>query len=563
MLGELSNFMKPYPVPDNEAERIAALKRYDILDTEAEELFDSIATVAAAICNTPIALISLIDSSRQWFKAKVGLDAEETSRDLAFCAHAIANPGELLIVPDATKDPRFAENPLVTGFPDIRFYAGAPIIDSSNFALGTLCVIDRKPRELSQNQIEALQALSKQVCANLDLRIQNRQIEEKSAEAERANQAKSQFIATMSHEIRTPMNGLIGILDLLSDELPPQYQDNLNIARASADNLLHLVNEVLDFSKIEASKLQLEVIPFNLPETLKTAVALHSRSAREKAIELSIEIDPELPDTFEGDPNRIIQIASNLIGNAIKFTGKGSVSVRVVSTSRSGAFHQIEISVKDTGIGIAPEKVNLLFEPFQQLDSSTTRVFGGSGLGLSICQRLANLMKGDIQLDSPAEGGARFTLSLPLTSVPDNVSEDSCDQPTPISLAGRKVLIVDDNETNRLIVARILERRHGNKPDEAKNGAQAIQLMKANTYDIVFMDCMMPVLDGFEAARMIRQGEAGEANSDVPIVALTANARREDQEICLQAGMSCHLPKPVRPEDIALVVNKWLPANSS
>ena len=246
------------PIPENEAERLEALRRYQILDTRSDPVFDDLAALASYVCGTPIALVSLVDSDRQWIKARVGLDVSETPRDVSFCAHTIL-ANDTMVVEDALADSRFADNPLVTTDPKIRFYAGAKLTTSDGYALGSLCVIDRVPRKLTSAQKEALQALSRQVVAQMaEIIADRKQTEELKAAnqaAEAASRAKSEFLANISHELRTPLNGVIGMTELVLDsELTSEQRENLDVVKSSADSLLSLVNHILDFSEIESGK---------------------------------------------------------------------------------------------------------------------------------------------------------------------------------------------------------------------------------------------------------------------------------------------------------------------
>jgi len=304
------------PIPENEAERLEALRRYQILDTRSDPVFDDLAALASYVCGTPIALVSLVDSDRQWIKARVGLDVSETPRDVSFCAHTIL-ANDTMVVEDALADSRFADNPLVTTDPKIRFYAGAKLTTSDGYALGSLCVIDRVPRKLTSAQKEALQALSRQVVAQMEYkrnvlemaeiiadRKQTEELKAANQAAEAASRAKSEFLANISHELRTPLNGVIGMTELVLDsELTSEQRENLDVVKSSADSLLSLVNHILDFSEIESGKAGPEAAEYGLRDILNEVVELTAPRARAKGIRLVCHMRPDVPDVLIGDPS--------------------------------------------------------------------------------------------------------------------------------------------------------------------------------------------------------------------------------------------------------------------
>ncbi len=740
---------KPAPLPANEKERLEALHGYHILDTEAEQDFDDLTLLAAHICGVPISLISLIDEKRQWFKSKVGLDASETHRDLAFCGYAI-HDREVLMVNDASQDERFATNPLVTSDPNIRFYAGAPLVTSDNYAIGTLCVIDRVPKKLTKEQEEALQALSRQVIGQIEMRrvmktekrfrkqvedaqarladfldnandlIQNistdgkflyvnrrwketlgysdeeaarltvfdllepecrdrcrglfarllagekigpvqatyrakdghlvalegsvtcrvengqavetqgiyrdvterRQAErEKQILAERlllatksagmgiwewrlgtdvfiwddqmislygfppdkhavtfqewaervpaadaekaakaikatmeegaeyaiefqvnlpdggqrtlqaralverdeqgkpirfigvnwdisnrkqmevelarardqaldATKAKSEFLANMSHEIRTPMNGVIGMTTLLAEtKLDEDQRDFVNTIRTSADALLALINDILDFSKIESGKLELDLHPVELRRCIAEALDLLSQKAAEKGIDTGYQAAEDVPDCVISDGTRLRQILINLVSNAVKFTDKGGVIVRLQPGLSPDEWH---FSVQDTGVGIPADKISRLFQSFSQADSSTTRHYGGTGLGLAICKRLVEMMGGSMRVESQPGAGSTFHFTISGKAVAQE--KQPWRQPQ-AGLKGKRLLLVEDNPLNREIVEQY-GRLWGMEAETVESLATAVQRGKTEpAFDVVMMDHQLPGAD--------------------------------------------------------------------
>lgn len=738
--------------PTDEKKRLEALYDYQILDTESEQDFDDLTLLAAHICGTPISLISLVDESRQWFKAKVGIDATETHRDMAFCAYAIHDRA-VMSVQDAVKDERFATNPLVVSEPKIRFYAGAPLVTSDNHAIGTLCVIDRVPRELTEAQKEALQALSRQVIGQIEMRrvmraerryrkqieetqskladfldnandliqsigsdgkflyvnrrwketlgysdedlksmtvfdlmapecrehclqsfqrlmagedigqvqavfkakdgrevdlegsvncrmengkpvetrgiyrdvterrvaereklelaerlllatksagmgiwewnletnqhrwdaqmlslydyppdkkqvtfedwaarvnaadvekvsealkatleqgadysvefqvnlqggnariLQARALVERDAQGKpvrivgvnwditkrkqlevelgkardaalEATKAKSEFLANMSHEIRTPMNGVIGMTTLLAEtRLDDEQCDFVNIIRTSADALLALINDILDFSKIESGKMDLDAHTVELRRCVAEALDLLAPKTAEKGIDTGYLADDEVPDFVSIDGTRLRQILINLVSNAVKFTEKGGVIVRLEKGQQKDEWH---FSVQDTGMGIPKSKIARLFQSFTQVDNTTTRHFGGTGLGLAISKKLVEMMGGRMWVESVEGQGSTFHFTVKGEPVTQEISMWRKVQP---ALQGKRLLMVEDNALNRQIIEKY-GRLWGMEVVTVDSLEAAVQLgSTSNGFDIVLLDNQLPGADGSE-----------------------------------------------------------------
>ncbi len=563
--------MKKAPKPYNESIRLQALRSYDILDSPSEQEYDDLTTIAAQICEVPIALISLIDEDRQWFKSTHGIDVDETARNISFCSHAILSE-ELMEVTDATRDERFHDNPLVVDGIKLRFYAGAPLIDDNGLRLGTLCVIDQKPKALRPDQQKALKALSRQVIALMNLRLQNKQLKSQrnllqneldkgkakefelnlaKEEALRKTNIKDIFLSNMSHEIRTPMNGIIGVSDLLLAEpdLGKKHHEMVSHINESAKNLLTIINDILDISKIKANKLSFDNKNFDLRHLLKSTKNTIGILAAEKGIDLHVIVDESVPDMIYADPTRINQVLINLMGNSIKFTNIGSVTLKVDMIEENATGPRLNFAVTDTGIGIPTEKLATIFDAFDQADRKN---IGGTGLGLTICKNLVEMMGGSIKIDSTPGAGSVFSFDIQTSQAKVHTAEKAVqvrdtEQELVIDKSLIRILVAEDNKVNQLVAKRCLE-KFGYRYDVVSNGQEAIDMIKENEYDLVLMDVNMPVMDGLEATRYIRQNL--NEKKDVTIAALTASVWKKDIDICIDSGMNDFIGKPFIPSEL-------------
>ncbi|MCI9843499.1 ATP-binding protein [Flavobacterium pectinovorum] len=541
-----------FPIPHNETERLAALKRYNILDTLPDHVFNDATKLVSYICGVPIAHISFIDESRQWFKSEIGIGVSEVPREISFCQYTIMET-KMVEIPDTLLNDRFKEDPNVTGGFKVRFYAGIPLTTPDGYNIGTICAIDHVSKELNENQRNALSIIAKHVINQLELSTKNIELNAQKKIAERAVLVKDSFLANMSHEIRTPLNAIIGFTDLLAqtklDNIQRDYIDSVQIA---GENLLLIINDILDLSKIESGNLTIDEHPFNLKKTLKHVYNLLKVKVH-KDVEFNLFLDAELPENVIGDQGRLNQILVNLAGNALKFTEDGEVTISVKKVSETTDNYSLRFSVKDTGIGIQEDKLKTIFERFTQAEESTTRKFGGTGLGLNIVKQLVELQNAEIHVKSKQGRGSEFFFVLTYKKT------DHIEIPTETffeeGLGKLKILLCEDNVLNQKLAKSVIH-NFGFELDIAENGEEGIALLSKNTYDLVLMDLQMPVKDGYQTTEYIRN----EMNLTIPIVAMTAHSLVGEQERCYSVGMDAYVPKPFKQamllETIKTVVNK-------
>jgi len=407
------------------------------------------------------------------------------------------------------------------GEPKWLLISGAPRYDDNKNLIGSIGIhLDiTQQKEMEQELIDAKQA------------------------AEDSSKAKEVFLANMSHEIRTPMNAILGMSGLMEKtNLSGDQKSYLNAIHTSAENLLTIINDILDFSKIEAGKIKIETIDFDFNAFVNQIEKMFYYKIEEKGLSLRLNIDKNVPGYLKGDPFRLNQVLVNLIGNSIKFTENGRITISAQLTDQNKHYNTVKFSVSDTGIGMSEEFVEKIFGEFSQEDSSVTRKYGGTGLGLTITKKLIELMNGKIEVRSQKDKGTDVTFSIifmkgqkPKVATPALVEDD-------LSLSvlkGIRVLLVEDNEFNRLLAVTILK-NYGASITEAENGLNALQLIRQNSYDIILMDIQMPVLNGYETTEMIRK----ELHRHIPIIALTANAIKGEREKCIEKGMDDYLAKP-------------------
>jgi hypothetical protein len=385
----------------------------------------------------------------------------------------------------------------------------------------------------------------------------NRELAAARDQALEASRSKSQFLANMSHEIRTPMNGVLATAELVLDTgLTAEQRELISACHVSGQQLLAILNDILDLSRCESGKLTLEQLPFNLRSEVAGVMQLYNVIAQQKGVELSLRCSDEAPQWVLGDPTRLRQVLNNLMSNALKFTDAGSVSLTVSSDATSSRRARVQFNVVDTGVGIPHETLPHLFSPFVQGDGSTTRRYGGTGLGLAICKQLVTLMGGSIDVESDLGKGSRFVVQVEFDRAdpPKIVDRDANRASLPRRL---HVLVAEDNPVNQLVAQRLLE-RHGCSVDVVATGTAAVNRHRMEPYDLILMDCQMPELDGYEAARRIRTVNH---QARVPIIALTAQAFPDDRERCLAAGMDDYVSKPINAAQFIATVRRWIPCD--
>ncbi|MBP8046993.1 MAG: response regulator [Psychrobacter sp.] len=584
-----------YPVAVEDAERISKLKKYQVLNNNEEPAFARLTELAKLFFNMPVVAITFMDEETQYLKSLHGLDGIcTTSRKVAICNYTVLSD-EVLVLPDLTEDSRFSQNPLVTEAPYLRFYAGAPIImqeDGKTYRLGSLCLMDMQAHhDFTEKDADILAQFAAMAADALKLQDQQRH-------AKHANEMKSEFLANMSHEIRTPMNGIIGMVEMLAEtKLSAEQQEYVDNIKVSNEHLLAIINGILDLSKVESGKMTIDSIPMNISSLCNEVVSLFAVKARQRSLTLDYHYTEALSPYIKGDPVRIKQIMANLVNNAIKFTREGgrvTIDVKHMENNpyedkygnhKSICSHELQveqashyntddrgsvkhqdmtlcIEVTDTGVGIKPESLEAIFDAYDQANKSTHRLYGGTGLGLSVCKSLVELMGGYIEVDSAVGIGTTFTVLLPLPPIDEAHYEswqDSNDfgmtEPSH-ELIGH-ILLVEDDSVNAMIAKKALN-NSGHTVTHVTDGQQAIEVFSLNPeqYDVILMDHHMPIMDGVQAT--IKLHELYDPQALPPIIALTANAMDGERKKYLDVGMQDYCTKPFKQEQLNALVQYWL-----
>ncbi|MBT3175965.1 MAG: response regulator [Desulfobacula sp.] len=433
--------------------------------------------------------------------------------------------------------------------------------------------LEREKNKVTQNNLELEHRVTERTAqlesTNFNLQNTLKQARDLAKKAESANIAKSQFLANMSHEIRTPMNGIIAATDLaLAEGLKPEIENYIRIAHDSGQSLLKIINDILDFSKIESGYLEIENLPFALKETIDSIIEMLFAEFKEKGIDLSLKIDPNLPEILVGDSMRLRQVITNLVNNALKFTNTGGLITIGVNQKKVGIHHgkiMLDFYIKDTGVGIKSKHLDNLFNPFTQADPSSTRKYGGTGLGLSISKKIVEKMNGEIDIKSEYGKGTIFHFNclfgLPtkemkeqLNSQSDHSKNEKNIKKYKENIIGSRILVAEDNPVNQQIIKTILKKANL-IVEVANNGKEAIGLLKDEKFDAILMDIQMPEMDGLEATKRIREIPD---NKNLPIIALTANAMDEDEQMCRLAGMNGFITKPIDAEKLFKILSELI-----
>ena len=560
--------MSDYPIPANEEQRVCRLEELNLLDTGAEPVIDAFTQLAANVTGMPLALLNLVDRDRLFVKSAAGFPAGASApRSGAFCAYTI-DGDDLFEVEDARLDPRFCDHPVVAGPAGLVHYAGVPLTLPGGERIGTICLLGPQPARLAAHERTFLTGLAGTIVNVLLLREREHALQQDAArqrdeladalnEAQRANRAKSDFLATMSHELRTPLNAILGFSQVLEDSLvDPEQRRQARHMRETGQTLTRILNDVLDVAKIEAGKFDLDPQPFVLEQVVESCASVFQVVSVQRGIDFRHQMSGGVP-SLVGDPVRLRQILQNLLSNAFKFTAAGSVALEVgveAAPAQADGRRRMDVRfvVRDTGVGMTDEQLGRVFERFEQASRSTAGQYGGTGLGLSIVRGLVHKMGGTVSVESLYGQGTTFTVRVGF-ELADEATHAGVEAAATVVEAPLSVLVVDDFPINRMVLRALLEKR-GHHVTEAEDGVQAIEMLSTTIPDLVLMDLDMPNMDGLEATRRVRALVGPRAAT--PIYALTGKAFAEDIARTQAAGMDGHLAKPVQLDELVRILRR-------
>jgi two-component system, sensor histidine kinase len=567
--------MRTSPEGENESARLAALRRYRILDTPAEENFDDITRLAARISGAPVALMSFVDSDRLWFKSRIGMDIAEVSRDTSICAHSVASK-ELLEVPNLSDDARFRGNSLVAGALGFRFYAGMPLIAPCGAAIGVLCVLDHVPRRLTSEQRGALAELAAVAVRQLEARLAANQLD-KEGLRQLEDRAKSVLIPALEREIRTQMNAMTGELEVIERSNVDENQKKIVMAvRDSANAVLRVADDLIEASRLGSGTMRVMARPASLEAAIDRVVESLTETAFVKGLRIIKKLDFAVSPVLEFDPFRIRQVLFCLLGSAIWRSEQGPIEIRAdfarATMDKNG--QHVRISVTDLGVpaDVNATDVNVPLPRTEKRltgDSQTSGIVADPDPDLMIASQLAKILGGSLTSTLTSGRGFTATLALDLPMVRAEATPAALSSATlPKSATTEtvapgsgefRILVAEDMEINQIVLRAQLEML-GFEADFADDGKQALAMWKPGRYSLIICDCQMPVMDGYEFTRKVRQAEMQEPRfAKVPIIAYTASPMREAAQTCQAAGMDYFLSKPVNLAALKRVFNMWAP----
>ncbi len=540
---------------EKEKKRLSNILDYNLENFDVEDKgLQAITKLASIICGTSMSFVTLVGTDYVRFLSRYGNPHLGTIRQNSFCTIAIEQ-NEFFEIEDSLKDPRFDENEFVKGQETpLRYYGGFPLVSPKGFKFGSLCVCDLEPKKLNEIQKEALKTLTEEVIVHLELRRHNKELKEANERAEKLAKVKNDFMNNVSHELRTPLNAISGYAEILyKTELDRDQKEAVGTIKSSCEILITLINDILDFSKIQVGKLQLENIPFDIRKTIKNVKDLLKFKAKEKNLRFDLVVDEKIPKFILGDKVRLNQIIMNLTGNALKFTQEGFVNIVVKNLEETENKIKISFSVKDSGIGIPEDKINTIFERFEQAGKDITRKFGGTGLGLNISKNLVELHQSTLEVRSVFGKGTEFFFIIYFDKfIEDNIDNINAANGNVVvnksnnfieklsNLKNLQLLVCEDNCVNIKLIKAIFKNKFMNI-EIAENGKIAIDILKRKQikYDLILMDLQMPEMNGFETTKYIRNV----MNLNIPIIGFSASTSEIEKNYCFEIGMNDYILK--------------------